>query len=113
MKSIRSAVIVAVGSSFKSARPIVDLPDPLSPTIPSRSRPRVKETFRTACIAAGPAPVGDAEVAHIHQRFHQCRPFRCLGSSASRRPSPIRLKARLTQRIAAPGKATSHQLSSM
>ena len=55
-KSIRSAVIVAVGSSFKSARPIVDLPDPLSPTIPSRSRPRVKDTFRTACIAAAPRP---------------------------------------------------------
>ena len=56
MKSMRSAVIVAVGSSFRSARPIVDLPDPLSPTIPSRSRPRVKETFRTACIAAAPRP---------------------------------------------------------
>ena len=56
MKSMRSAVIVAVGSSFRSARPIVDLPDPLSPTIPSRSRPRVKETFRTACIAPAPRP---------------------------------------------------------
>ena len=55
-KSMRSAVIVAVGSSFRSARPIVDLPDPLSPTIPSRSRPSGKETFRTACIAEAPRP---------------------------------------------------------
>ena len=56
MKSMRSAVIVAVGRSFRSARPIVDLPDPLSPTIPSRSRPSAKETLRTACIAPAPRP---------------------------------------------------------
>ena len=47
-KRMRSAVIRAVGSSFSSARPIVDLPEPLSPTMPSFSRPTVNETSRTA-----------------------------------------------------------------
>ena len=46
----------------------------------------------------GPAAVGDAEVLDVDQDVcHQCRPFRCLGSSTSRRPSPNRLKARLTR----------------
>ena len=34
--------------SFSSARPMVDLPEPDSPTMPSRSRPSWKETPRTA-----------------------------------------------------------------
>ena len=38
---------------------------------------------------------------------HQSRP-RWVGSSASRRASPSRLKARASSRIAAPGKNTSH-----
>ena len=38
---------------------------------------------------------------------HQRRP-RCVGSSASRRPSPARLKASATMRMAAPGMKTSH-----
>ena len=38
--------------------------------------------------------------------------FAALGSSASRNPSPSRLKARLTRKMAAPGAAATHQWSS-
>src|SRR5688572_21508434 len=40
------------------ARPIVDLPDPDSPTMPNRSRPTAKLTFRTASTG----PCGEAKV---------------------------------------------------
>ena len=43
-----SAVIRAVGSSLSSARPMVDLPEPDSPTMPTFSRPTVNDTPRTA-----------------------------------------------------------------
>lgn len=48
----------------------------------------------------GREPLGEIEE-------HQRRP-RCVGSSASRRPSPARLKASATIRMAAPGMKTSH-----
>ena len=38
------------GTRRRMARPTVDLPEPDSPTMPSFSRPRVKETPRTASI---------------------------------------------------------------
>jgi hypothetical protein len=36
------------GSRRRMDRPVSDLPDPLSPTMPSRSRPSAKDTPRTA-----------------------------------------------------------------
>ena len=44
------------GISPMMARPVVDLPEPDSPTMPSRSRPSEKETPRTASDIAGAAP---------------------------------------------------------
>ena len=57
--SMRSAVTTAeCGSSPMIARPTVDLPDPLSPTMPSFSRPTARDTPRTA--ATGPVRVAKA-----------------------------------------------------
>ena len=57
VKSMRSAVIVAVGSSFRSARPIVDLPEP---ALADDAEPLAAEGEarrpRTACIADAPRP---------------------------------------------------------
>ena len=44
------------------ARPIVDLPEPLSPTMPSFSRPTVSETPRTASTRPDAGREGDAQV---------------------------------------------------
>ena len=46
------------GVSPRIALPVCDLPDPLSPTIPSRSRPSVKDTSRTT--RTGPSRDGKA-----------------------------------------------------
>ncbi len=56
-KASRSAVARPGGGVRpKIARPVWLLPEPLSPTIPSRSRPRVKLTPRTT--SEGPCRVG-------------------------------------------------------
>src|SRR5260221_469918 len=49
------------------------------------------------------------EVAHLEQG----RGHRCFGSSTSRRPSPSRLKPKLTTAMAMPGIAATHHWSSM
>ena len=48
---------------------------------------------------------GDAQVFYVEKRAHWPLP---RGSSASRRPSPSRLKPRLTMRMATPGAAATH-----
>ncbi len=74
------------------------------------------ERERHAAHGLGPAAVAigerDAKVVdHQHRltvrRRHDIH-FDAFGSSASRRPSPSRLKARLTTKIAAPGAAATH-----
>ena len=51
---------------------------------------------------------GEAHVQSLdfHQRFAHRE---CLGSSTSRRPSPSRLKPRLTTKMARPGTVATHQ----
>src|SRR6185437_731843 len=49
------------------------------------------------------------EIAHLEKRCAH----RCFGSSTSRRPSPSRLKARLTTAMAMPGIAATHHWSSI
>ena len=56
-----------------------------------------------------PGREGDAQVAHGQKGFgHDLSP---LGSSTSRSPSPSRLKAIDTRKIAMPGMAATHQKS--
>ena len=62
--------------------------------------------LRQATLAVG---VGHAQVVDGEQRRPHAEPF---GSSASRSPSPSRLKPRLTTKIAAPGAAATHHWSS-
>ena len=105
-----------------SARPVIDLPEPDSPTMPSFSRPSVKLMPRTAETTPRGREV-DAQVACIDHRGvcdalcvaavmrGQWESLR--GSSTSRSASPNRLKARLTTAIARPGAATTQGLSNM
>ncbi|MNX87592.1 hypothetical protein D3C86_1195240 [compost metagenome] len=54
-KSIRSAVTVALfGRSRMAARPVVDFPEPDSPTMPTLSRPTSKLTLDTAGMVLRP-----------------------------------------------------------
>src|SRR6185312_4265248 len=59
---------------------------------------------------AGAGGKGDAQVFYVEERAHWLLP---RGSSASRRPSPSRLKPRLTMRMATPGMAATHHWSRM
>ena len=101
----------------RMARPVCVLPEPDSPTMPRRSRPSVNETPRTASVVP-PSRFGKrhAKVVDDQHRRRRCGcrriHFAAFGSSASRRPSPSRLNARLTMKIAAPGAAATHHWSS-
>src|SRR5690606_34312383 len=71
-----------------------------------------KERYATHGLQpAGAAGNGHAEILHLQQGFAHWPPLR--GSSASRRPSPSRLKPRLTMRMAKPGIAATHHWSRM
>src|SRR5690606_7096207 len=60
--------------------------------------------------STGTGGEGDAEIINCQKRLHWLLP---RGSSASRRPSPRKLKPRLTMRIAIPGMAATHHWSRM
>ena len=87
------------------ARPVIDLPEPLSPTMPRRSRPRPKPTPRTTSTMPVADREGDAQVRDLEQRRHR----RAFGSRTSRRPSPSRLKPSETTKMAMPGMVATHQ----
>ena len=66
--------------------------------------------LREAAITVGE---GHAQVIdHQHRVVVMAAHLAALGSSASRKPSPSRLNARLTRKIAAPGAAATHHWSS-
>ena len=99
------------------ARPVCVLPEPDSPTMPRRSRPSVNETPRTASVLP-PSRFGNETRSSSTDQHRRRRRgarrihFAAFGSSASRKPSPSRLNARLTMKIAAPGAAATHHWSS-
>ena len=85
------------------------------------AQPFAAERERHAAHGFGRAAVAvrerDAQVVddqHRRRDVAECRRihFAAFGSSASRRPSPSRLNARLTMKIAAPGAAATHHWSS-
>src|SRR5690348_13853842 len=47
--SFLAEIVAAFGVSFRIVRPVSDLPEPDSPTMPTFSRPTLKEMPRTAC----------------------------------------------------------------
>ena len=104
-----SAVTVAVGGSRPITASIAtDLPEPDSPTIASTSpastesrRRRRRGTRRPRCRTR-PRGCGSRGAPSAQLRFS-------FGSSASRRPSPIRLMASTVIRMARPGNVTTHQ----
>ncbi len=73
------------------------LPEPLSPTIPNRSRRAVKVTPRTT--RTGPRGVGKAT---LRPRRSEARGHLRPAFGPSRRPSPSRLKPSETTKIATP-----------
>src|SRR5690606_3460214 len=71
-----------------------------------------KERYATHGLhPAGAGGKGHAEILDLQQGFAHWTPLR--GSSASRRPSPRRLKPRLTMRMATPGTPATHHWSRM
>ncbi|CAH0312388.1 hypothetical protein SRABI70_04771 [Pseudomonas sp. Bi70] len=132
-KSSRSARTMP-GESIRpiSAIMVTDLPEPDSPTMAStsplstfRSRPSTtgtalaspKRTLRlliSSRLIGWPPSNGRGRPGC---RTGSWRPpqiaFLSFGSSASRRPSPIRLIANTLSRIASPGRVTTHQARSM
>ena len=100
------------GASIRpsTASAVTLLPEPDSPTMPTTSPASTEKlTSSTACSAAPGAPnstvrrstssnAGDVAVLIVFS----------FGSSASRRPSPVRLKASTVIRIARPGSVTTH-----
>ncbi len=109
-KASRSASRRAVrGKRRRIARAVSDLPEPLSPTMPSFSWPSVSDTPRTASLTPVGVGEGDAQARHLHQG----RAHRCLGSRMSRSPSPSRLNAKAATKIAMPGIVGTHHCSRM
>ena len=84
----------------RMARPVCDLPEPDSPTMPSRSRPSVKRDAAHRLDDAGAGGKANAQIFDVEERLRHLAAF---GSSTSRRPSPSRLKPRLTMKMATPG----------
>ena len=50
------------------ARPVIDLPEPDSPTMPSRSRPSVKDSAAHGVDDAGRGVEIDAQIVELEQR---------------------------------------------
>src|SRR6185436_20305322 len=67
-----------------------------------RQRDAAHRLDRTGAGGEGDAQIGDVDQHH-----------RCLGSSTSRKPSPSRLKASDTVRMAMPGAVGTHHCSKM
>ena len=70
MPSKRSRLAVtwaAFGVSFRIERPVSDLPEPDSPTIPTFSRPIENEMPRTAWCVRSAAAEGDLEIFDFKQ----------------------------------------------
>ena len=104
-KASRAARTRAWGGSSRSrARAVSDLPEPLSPTMPSFSAPSVSDTPRTALLPTMRRRKLDGEIIDLDQHAQP----RCFGSSTSRKPSPSRLKASEATKIAIPGMVGTH-----
>ena len=109
----RSAVTVAVhGSSPMTASIATDLPEP--DFADDRQHFARVDRRANAVDGAERARCGvevDDEVLDLEEAA--CQVLFSLGSSASRRPSPIRLMASTVIRMARPGKVTTHQARRM
>ena len=103
---IRSALQRGPRRRRISARAVVDLPQPLSPTRPRVSLSRTWNEMRSTALVR---PKVDAEILDFQQlrrrRAHQSRTF---GSNASRSPSPMKLKQATASVMARPGKTANH-----
>ena len=60
----------------RMARPVCDLPEPDSPTMPRRSRPREKETPRTASTDAGAEVKANPQIFDLEKRLRHLRGLR-------------------------------------
>ena len=90
------------------ARPVCDLPEPDSPDDAEALAAELERHAAHRLHDAGAQVEADAQVFDVEKRLRHLAAF---GSSTSRRPSPSRLKPRLTTKMARPGMAATHHWS--